>query len=170
LEAIKQPPHLEQLFRESAEDLARYFARRHREEDQAQDLVQETFLKMMRGMEKGRRPRNFRAYLFGIARRVSQSAWRRRDRERSMTTAWPTEELPAETTDDRIDAAGEVIETLPPLHREILDLRFNQGLSYAEMAEALGVPVGTVRSRLHHAISRVRERLAEDDPDSPSDS
>ena len=58
-------------------------------------------------------------------------------------------------------AARETIAGLPPLQREILDLRFQHDLSYAEIAEVLGVPVGTVRSRLHNAMQLLRERLEE---------
>ena len=45
------------------------------------------------------------------------------------------------------------------IQREILDLRFSQGLAYAEIAEALDIPIGTVRSRLHHAVAEVRRRI-----------
>jgi RNA polymerase sigma-70 factor (ECF subfamily) len=58
-----------------------------------------------------------------------------------------------------VEAARETISTLEPVQREILDLRFAQSLSYAEIAEALGIPIGTVRSRLHHAVAEVRHRL-----------
>lgn len=165
MEAIEQRPDLEQLFKESAEDLARYFSRRHETEGKTQDLVQETFLKMARGLEKGATPKHLRAYLFGIARHVSLAAWRKRDREREMRSEFPIEDRSTRPTDERVDAACEVIAELPALHREILDLRFSQGLSYAEMAEALDIPVGTVRSRLHHAVLKVREQLADDDID-----
>ncbi|MEX2577959.1 MAG: sigma-70 family RNA polymerase sigma factor [Verrucomicrobiales bacterium] len=170
MEAIEQRPDLEQLFKECSEDLARYFSRRHEEGDKAQDLVQETFLKMARTMEKGARPEHFRAYLFGIARRVSQAAWARRDRERATKAEFPVEDVAAARPDDRIAAACEVIAGLPPLHREILDLRFSQGLSYGEIAEALDIPSGTVRSRLHYAILQVRHRLSEDEPETFSES
>lgn len=169
LEAIQTPPDLEALFQDAAEDLARYFSRRHGGSgDASKDLVQETFLELARGLEKGKRPKSPRAYLFGIARKVSQAAWRRRYREREWTaTDCSAEEVAAPAPDERIAAAEETITTLPPLQREVLDLRFSQQLSYAEIAVVLGIPVGTVRSRLHHAVRAVRERLESDDPDSP---
>ncbi len=165
MQAIEKQPDLERLFREAADDLTRYFTRRHGDGGEApQDLVQETFLEMARGLERGGKPRSLRAYLFGIARHVSLAAWKRRDRERAhrVELAPATIETPA--ADPRVETAREVIETLPPLQREIMDLRFTQQLSYAEIAEALGIPVGTVRSRLHHAVATVRDRLAADDP------
>lgn len=162
LQAIDTRPDLERLFRDAAEDLTRYFARRHRDGAEApQDLVQETFLEMARGLERGGKPRSLRAYLFGIARHVSQAAWRRCDREREHRSDQAPELAGTTAPDSRVEAAREVIESLPSLQREILELRFTQQLSYAEIAEALGIPVGTVRSRLHHAIAMVRDRVGD---------
>lgn len=166
--AIKQPPNLEQLFRETSADLARYFSRRHGGRESADDLVQETFLKMAQSIESGKRPEHLRAYLFGIARHVSQAAWRQKSKDSVLEDTVPIQSIAAgDSSDPRVDAACEMIDLLPALQREILDLRFNQNLSYAEMAEALDIPVGTVRSRLHNAISLIRNRLAEDNPDTP---
>lgn len=162
--ALTQPADLERLFQEAADDLARYFSRRHGGgAELSQDLVQETFLEMAKGMEQGRRPRSPRGYLFGIARHVSQAAWQRHYRERELVSEQAAETVPIAAPDERLAAARETIEALPPLHREILELRFSQQLSYAEIAEALAIPLGTVRSRLHHAIVAVRDRL-QDEP------
>lgn len=160
MQAIDTRPDLERLFRESAEDLARYFSRRHGDEsDTPRDLVQETFLEMARGLERGGKPRSPRGYLFGIARHVSLAAWKRRDRERRHLTPGIVEASEPNLPDERVEAAREVIASLPDLQREILELRFTQQLSYSEISEALSIPVGTVRSRLHHAIAMVREKI-----------
>ncbi len=164
MDTTDQPPFLERLFTESAADLARYFARRHVGTETVQDLVQETFLEMARGLRDGRTPKCARGYLFGIARHLSQAVWSRHARERTVPFDTAAE-VPAPARDLRIDAARETIAALPPLQREILDLRFAQSLSYAEIAEALGIPLGTVRSRLHHAIAAVRERLQNETAD-----
>lgn len=164
MEAIEKQPDLDHLFREAAEDLARYFTRRHGNPDASRDLVQETFVELARGLDQGRQPRSLRAYLFGIARRVSQAAWRGRERERALVDdAKSPEAVAAPGRDERVEAAYEAIAALSPVHREILDHRFIQDLSYAEIAEALNLPIGTVRSRLHHAVAAVRQRLADDD-------
>lgn len=113
---------------------------------------------MAKGLDRGGKPGSLRAYLFGIARHVSLAAWKRCDRER-VCRSETNEEMAAPAMDDRVETAREVIESLPSLQREILELRFTQQLSYAEIAESLGIPVGTVRSRLHHAIAMVRERI-----------
>lgn len=157
VDTTDQPVLLERLFTESAESLTRYFARRHGGEEAARDLVQETFLQMARGMNDGRELQCARGYLFGIARRLSMAAWSQR--AKVVPFEGEADDVAAPVQDDRIAAARETIATLEPLQREILELRFSHSLSYAEIAESLGIPVGTVRSRLHHAIAEVRHRL-----------
>lgn len=157
MDTTNQPPLLERLFTESAGDLTRYFARRHGGEDGVQDLVQETFLEMARGLRDGKSPKCARGYLFGIARHLSQAAWSKRAEVIPLNAE--LHDVAEPTRDDRVEAARETISALEPVQREILDLRFAQGLSYAEIAEALSIPIGTVRSRLHHAVAEVRQRL-----------
>lgn len=164
MDTTGQPPLLERLFTESAGDLTRYFTRRHGGEQGVQDLVQETFLEMARGLRDGKLPKCARGYLFGIARHLSQATWRRREQDKVLPFDGAAVEVPAPVEDDRVEAARETISALDPVQREILDLRFAQGLSYAEIAEALSIPIGTVRSRLHHAVAEVRQRLESENP------
>jgi RNA polymerase sigma-70 factor (ECF subfamily) len=159
VEYTNHSPFLERLFTESATDLARYFSRRHGVGDLVQDLVQETFLQLARGLREGRQYKCARGYLFGIARHLSQAAWTDHGRNVVVPFEPGAEEIPAAAPDERVAAARETIAALPSLQREILELRFSQGLSYAEIAEALEIPVGTVRSRLHHAVAEVRSHL-----------
>jgi RNA polymerase sigma-70 factor (ECF subfamily) len=153
------PSLLERLFDECAEELTRFFARRHGGGENTRDLVQETFLQMAQGLRDGKSPQHARGYLFGIARHLSQAAWRQRDQDKVLPFDPAVAEVAAPAGDDRVEAARETISALEPIQREILDLRFAQGLSYAEIAEALDIPIGTVRSRLHHAVAEVRQRL-----------
>jgi RNA polymerase sigma-70 factor, ECF subfamily len=159
---------LDTLFRESADDLSRYFTRRHNATDLVPDLVQETFLQMTRSVQDGRPLQCARGYLFGIARHLSQAAWSRTAQNPTVPLDDHLHAIPAPMHDDRIDAARETIAALPALQREVLELRFIQNLSYQEIAEALAIPLGTVRSRLHHAVAEVRQRLAQEHPTPPS--
>lgn len=159
METPDHPLLLERLFTESAADLSRYFARRHGGGVCVQDLVQETFLQMARGLRDGKSPACSRGYLFGIARHLSQAAWAARARENVVPFDAVAAEVAAPLADDRISAARETISALEPLQREILELRFSLNLSYAEIAESLAIPIGTVRSRLHHAVAELRHRL-----------
>lgn len=167
--ASPQPSLLERLFNESAPELARYFERRHGPGDLVQDLVQETFLQLARREPDAPPLKCPRGYLFGIARHLSHAAWSRRAGDPVLPfDAASAADIPAPAADDRVAAARETIAALEPLQREILDLRFAQDLSYAEIAEALGIPLGTVRSRLHHAVAELRLRLhSEFNPRSP---
>jgi RNA polymerase sigma-70 factor (ECF subfamily) len=146
---------VEQLYRESREALTGYFRRRH--SHAAEDLVQETFSQLMRRVDRCRASASPRGYLFGIARHVSLDAWRRAKPPGESDVS--VEAIAAPEPDPRLAAAHETIAALPALQREVLDLRFQHDLSYAEIAEALGIPIGTVRSRLHNALELVRERL-----------
>jgi RNA polymerase sigma-70 factor (ECF subfamily) len=65
----------------------------------------------------------------------------------------------AEPEDPRLYAMRDAIAGLPALQREALLLKLRHELSYEEIAEVLAVPVGTVRSRLHHAVLRLKEAL-----------
>jgi RNA polymerase sigma-70 factor, ECF subfamily len=146
-------PDVEQLYLESRDALTSYFRRRHRSSHAAEDLLQETFMRLMRQVDRCLTAASPRGYLFGIARHVSADAWRRMK---------PEIELPEPTEPDaRLAVVRETIADMPALQREILDLRFQHDLSYAEIAEALDIPVGTVRSRLHNAIALLRERMEE---------
>jgi RNA polymerase sigma-70 factor (ECF subfamily) len=153
-----QSVDLEALFRECGKDLNLYFRRRHGGVEAVSDLVQECFLQLARRLRAGHGVAAPRAYLFGIARHLSLAHLRQRV---AATDPTPTQDVAATVAepDPRLLAAREVIASLPALQREILDLRFTHDLSYAETAAALGIPVGTVRSRLHHAMALLRQRL-----------
>lgn len=107
------------------------------------------------------------ALLVGIANNVVRSHWRTSRRHRQALTrlraAAPTEGgEPESAVIARIDAlrhvreGREAIRSLPRREREVLVLIADRGLSYEETANALGVPIGTVRSRLSRARSRLR--------------
>ena len=167
METSDDLPALEQLFTESSGDLTRYFSRRHGVGELAHDLVQETFLQMARALREGRQFQCARGYLFGIARHLSQAAWTQGNRSVVVPMEPAADTVAAPLPDSRVSAARETISSLSSIQREILDLRFAQGLSYAEIAEALEIPIGTVRSRLHHAIAEVRNRIESEDFPTP---
>jgi len=157
----RSPTDLEELFHRCEGDLMRYFSRRHEGDGVAGDLVQETFAQFARAIQEKQQLKCARGYLFGIARHLSQGVWTRRKSE-PLPLDEESSAVAVPEPDDRIGAARETIASLPSLQREILDLRFAQDLSYAEIAEVLGIPVGTVRSRLHNAIAQLRLRLESD--------
>lgn len=136
----------------------------------AEDLVQDTLLRAWRsiGTFDGQHPR---AWLLTILRNTHINRNRRQrpvllddpdvtfERHRGTTEDMPSaEDLVVDRTFDA--AVEEAVVELPEAFREVLVLVDVQGLSYAAAAEVLGVPEGTVMSRLHRARKRVRARLA----------
>lgn len=148
---------LEQLYREIAPALLAYFRRQPTLGPSAEDLVQDTFVRAIRSFPRLRQSVSPRAYLFGIARNVSIDALR----ARRPTTELANEPAAPEpdTPDDRLPAMRAAIAQLPEPQREALQLKLQQELSYEEIAEVLAIPIGTVRSRLHHAIATLRAAL-----------
>jgi RNA polymerase sigma-70 factor, ECF subfamily len=149
---------LDLLYRDTAPALLAYFRRQPALAGAAEDLLQDTFVRALRSFQHVRRSVTPRAYLFGIARHVGLDALRARH---------PADELPADFAaplapleDARLEPLRLAIAALPATHRETLLLKLQQELSYAEIAEVLAIPVGTVRSRLHHAVAALRETLS----------
>ncbi|MGH7967935.1 MAG: RNA polymerase sigma factor [Limisphaerales bacterium] len=147
----------EKIYREVGPELLAFFRRRHQSPQIAEDLLQETFAAVLKNPGRFLRADSPRAYLFGVARNLSAEMWRR---------SRPAEESPAESEmavdepeDPRLGLMREAIGRLNTASREVLELRLQRELSYEQMAATLGVPVGTVRSRLHHAVRQLRQHL-----------
>jgi RNA polymerase sigma-70 factor, ECF subfamily len=129
----------------------------------AEELAQDVFLAAWRGLPRFRGGSSFATWLFAIARNACVDRARRRS-ARPRTT--PLEdyhqlEAPAPPGGDARRALEAAAELSAPL-REALLLRDVQGLSYDEIAQLQGVPVGTVRSRLAAARGAVADRLRDE--------
>jgi RNA polymerase sigma-70 factor, ECF subfamily len=148
---------LEQHYADLGPMLRVYFRRQRSLAGMADDLLQETFLRAWREPERFRTAISARAYLFGIARHVGLDALRRLRPTELLVDNVPGEE--AAEVDERLAVMRAAIEALPDVHREPLLLKLQQELSYAEIAEVLDLPVGTVRSRLHYAVERLQAAL-----------
>jgi RNA polymerase sigma-70 factor (ECF subfamily) len=145
------------LYRQVGPTLLAYLRSRHAHAPIAEDLLQDTFVQAMKNPERILNAASPRAYLFGIARHLSQEAFRRQRPEEEMPSEIAAE--PAITPDPRLEIMREAIIALPATPREVLLLRLQQELSYEEIAQALHIPIGTVRSRLHQAVQRLRVAL-----------
>lgn len=154
-------PHhqFEDLYRETGPGLLAYFRHRPSLATQAEDLLQDTFHRAWQHPERLAAAVSPRAYLFGIARHVAHDALRRaRPTElfQESVAAAPAEE------DGRLEDVRAGIGRLPEAQRETLLLKLQHELSYEEIAAVLGIPVGTVRSRLHAAVESLRATLNPD--------
>jgi RNA polymerase sigma factor (sigma-70 family) len=134
----------------------------------AEDLVQETFLRLVRDARTYRYPRPFLPWLYTIARHLAlnhwQSAYVRRVEVRAELPALSSDDLdPARWVErwERYAGLQAALATLSFEQREILSLRYGHNLSVEEAAAVLGVPAGTVKSRTFTALHRLRDRLAD---------
>jgi RNA polymerase sigma-70 factor (ECF subfamily) len=131
-------------------------------EADAWELLQETWVKLLRSLGSLRDPQTLPAFLYTTARNTAFSHLRGRGFA-SISNCEDVED-DAATADDvaAFDNAEEVhhaLDQLPLLQREALTLYFLQDLSLEQMATLLGVPLGTVKSRLHYAKSAIRKIL-----------
>ena len=145
---------------------------RHKED--AEDAMQETFIKLWRVLPTYRYECSLLVYVLRITRTVSLDVERRRERRRANETSLTVEDDTGESVDreiadedvssrpdlaferaERIRMVREAIEELPEEHRQIILYKDIQGLSYAEIGAILGLGEGTIASRL----ARARENL-----------
>lgn len=156
-------PHLDAVYR---------FARSLTgDPERAQDLAQEAMLKAYRAWHQYRQGTNVRAWLFTIVRNTFINQYRRQQQEGTPVDVTEIEShatLPAGSESDPEASFFEqlvdeevlrAIEGLPAEFREVLILSDMEDLSYAEIAELLAVPVGTVKSRLYRARQALQARL-----------
>jgi RNA polymerase sigma-70 factor (ECF subfamily) len=147
------------LYQRHGLEVLQYLARRCAVEA-AEDLLQETFLQAVRSADRLPGVTLPRAWLFGIARHVLARHYQRPADFAPLPEIEPRA-VDAAPEDQRLPAVREAINQLAPELRETLELRLNDELSYEEIAGVLGIPIGTVRSRLHHAVLRLRSALTE---------
>jgi RNA polymerase sigma-70 factor (ECF subfamily) len=153
-------PHLS-----AAYNLARWLTRNAQD---AEDVAQEAYLRAFRFFD-GYQGGNVRAWLLTIVRNTCYT-WLHQNRAQQPTAAFD-EELHTDMTESQSPETlllrnadrqllKQALEELPLVFREVLVLLELEGLSYKEIAEVLGVPIGTVMSRLARARNRLRESLS----------
>ena len=150
---------IHELYQKHGGEVLGYLARRC-PDGVADDLLQETFLQVARQPARLAAVTTPRAWLFGIARHLLARHFRERS-EADVLTSQLSQDIVATDADPRLSAMREAIGQLPAELRETLELRLEQELSYEEIAVALEIPVGTVRSRIHNAIKRLRTVLTQ---------
>jgi len=152
------------LIRRWQRRLWRYARRLTGSNDAAWDVTQETWIAVLRQIRKLSDPAWFAAWACRIVRNKCADHCRRVGRRRNLTDALaerqrsnddPPREGPG-------DAVADALRRLPPDRQELLTLRYGQDLNIIEIAVVLGIPAGTVKSRLHHAREQLRNILEGD--------
>jgi RNA polymerase sigma-70 factor (ECF subfamily) len=154
----------EQIVRLWETPLFYYLRRLAASEEDAWDLLQETWLKAFRSLGKLREPRTLPAFLYRVARNAAISRLRsdqvRQDAAdaQDVNGAFAADDI---AVFDNAEQIHHALDQLPLLQREALTLFFLHDLSLQEMSELLEVSVGTVKSRVHYAKSTMRKILSE---------
>ncbi len=134
--------------------------------DAALDVVQEAYVKASKSIDRFRGDSSFRSWIASIALNEARSWLRKRARARQVSldaVAEPADE--SRGADDAVSdldlarRALDYIDTLPEQQRDAVMYRTTEGLSYKEIAEALGTSEGSARVSYHHGISKLRAHM-----------
>ena len=138
-------------------NLLNFFWRQGVSHFEGEDLVQETYLRLWKYRREYKPTAKLSTFLFLMARQVRIDALRRQTRRANREESWakeqPTSEGP-KAFGVREDVRWALAKLSEPL-RDVIELGVFQDLPYAEVAEILGIPVGTVKSRMHHALKEL---------------
>jgi RNA polymerase sigma-70 factor (ECF subfamily) len=129
--------------------------------DNADDVLQEVWLAVFRALPRLADPVALAAWLYRIARDKASVQWRGRPPERLLDVS-DLVEAPSQDNEFRREDAQEIhasLDQLTPEQREVLVLRFLEDMTYEQIAKVTGCPIGTVRSRLNHAKSALRQAI-----------
>ena len=140
--------------------------------EEAEDVVQETFLRLYRNRHAYRQIAKFSTWLYTITSNLSKTELRKRKRRKLVSISdLGYDEKEYELEDGHADTEREVdsvlkeeiiqkaIEELPPRFRQVIILRDVKGLSYEEVGEILKIPLGTVKSRVNRARLKLQSKL-----------
>jgi RNA polymerase sigma factor (sigma-70 family) len=144
------------------EPLWKYVRRVTGDDHAAHDIVQDLWLRVLRGIHRLRDGSKLRAWLFGIARHALMDRWRDKYAAPAAAEVDMADIAAAESDagrEEEIALMEHELTQLPLIEREVLTLFYLQELSLAEVSEVLGVPVGTVKSRLFRARQLLRREV-----------
>jgi RNA polymerase sigma-70 factor, ECF subfamily len=151
-----------ELVARHAKALARFLAGAGAPEAELDDLVQETFIRAFRSVDRFRGQCQFRTWLLAIGGNVLKDFGRRSGRRKVMPLDEGVRDIAGDPHEHaeaseahRLIAAG--VKRLPRLQREVFLLRAQQGLEYEEIAAALATTPGAARVHYHHAVRRLKE-------------
>ncbi len=142
--------------------------------DEAQDAAQEAFVNLVEALPAFRGECALSTWVYRITLNTCRARGRRRQlrqqRETPLAHDPPSAELPASARlelDERQQALRQAVTELPADYRAVVLLHYHQELSYEEVAEVLGIPLGTVKVRLFRAKQLLRRRLGRDAAGTP---
>ena len=141
--------------------LMNFFRRLGAQTDEAEDALQETFGRLFAYRHRYKPTGSFRTFLYTVARRAWIDLCRKRQRRQKGETTGDVSfyEAPVGTSsDDRMDLEA-ALRHLPETHRMVVILSVFGGLQYEEISKVLEIPEGTVKSRMFHALRKLKAQL-----------
>ncbi len=159
-------PDFEELVEQHSAEIFAYVWRLLRETHDAEDCLQETFLRAFRSYGRVRAGTNYRAWLYKIATNTARSHWKRRQRQEARTIDLDPEwQADGMSVADRVErktllaAVARAVETLPEQQRAALIMRKYQELSYAEIAAALECTEAAARANVYQAVKKLQTQF-----------
>ena len=169
------------LVRRYEGELYGYLRRYLRDSELAEDVFQNTFLQVHTKLGQYEAGRPVKPWLYTIATRQAIDALRRQNRHQALSLDQHREENAGEDTphllgllesrgpspleqlheDERRQLVRGTVERLPDFLKQVVLLAYYQGMKYKDIADILGIPVGTVKSRLHAALCKLNEAWAD---------
>jgi RNA polymerase sigma-70 factor, ECF subfamily len=145
--------------------LMAYFFRNTGNRTEAEDLVQELFLRLVKGLKKYREKERFEVWLFQMARHLVIDHWRKRKMplagEECEVEADPGQDPQARATArESSDELQQALAQLSRDQREVILMRYFSGLSFEEIAKTGGTPLGTALARAHRGLDKLRKILS----------
>ena len=158
---------LERLYDEHAQALFAFLLNFTRDDDDTHDVLQEVFIKLARQPALLHGVREERAFLIRLAHNAAIDLMRRRATRSRQHEAFGTDAetlSPFALADDPDEAAfraelSAALGELPPEQRAVVHLKLWEGLTFEQIADALGVPLNTAASRYRYGLDKLRERL-----------
>jgi RNA polymerase sigma factor (sigma-70 family) len=159
---LGERPAFEELVERWHPPVWKYIRRVAGDDDAAWDVAQDVWLRVLRGIVRLRAAASLRPWLFGIARRALMDRLRHQYAapiDADVDLAELVADTSSDASEEEIAAMERELARLPVIEREVLTLFYLRELSLTEVADVLGVPVGTVKSRLFRARRQLRHGL-----------
>lgn len=142
-----------------------YIYRLVKQKQDAEDLTQATFIKLYKSLKSINLDKNFKSWLYKIATNTTYDWFRKKKREAEMLVTEPDEYFETLEPDEAyystedIQALDNALDKLKPIHKSVLLLFYKESLQYQEIAEALNLPINTVKTHIYRAKESLRHNL-----------
>lgn len=167
----RDPALLDRLIEQYQHRLFRFLVYLTRDRQMAEDLFQETWIRVLERGSQYSSKYKFETWLLSIARNLAIDQMRRKS-PASFSELESDEDAPLDFADERTEnivqqmqrqqqdaQVASLLDHMPPLYREVLTLRFHEDMQLDEIARVLGTPLSTVKSRLHRGLEMLQKRL-----------